>query len=165
MQKVLCVLLLLLVFCNLTAGSSNTVSLRCAPTSGTDPFYAASIAPIPPGIGLTCLYQDSSQLVGVGVTLPQILCEPVTPVYPQFWLATNTCTVMQAGACKIQSTKGMLNDNNNCGTCGFACSSGWKCCSNPTGHSCTNPLTDPQNCGSCGNVCAFGCTNGYCNKS
>ncbi len=67
-------------------------------------------------------------------------------------------------------------DNNNCGTCGVACSVGNYCslgvcqaivCSPPTTlclSSCVNTAIDNNNCGGCGNVCSAGtyCSSGMC---
>jgi hypothetical protein len=64
-------------------------------------------------------------------------------------------------------------DNNNCGSCGSACSAGNVCvagaCVCPVGQGvcsgiCTTIATDPNNCGACGVRCGqgFACNQGVC---
>ena len=65
------------------------------------------------------------------------------------------------------------SDNNNCGSCGAACSGGNVCvagaCVCPVGQGvcngvCTNIATDRRNCGACGLVCGAqqACNQGVC---
>jgi len=106
---------------------------------------------------------------------------PTTP-------ATASCNAgfqMCSGTCR-----NILEDKNNCGSCGFvcpdingqsscvaglcrvaACNSGWGDCNHISGDGCeANFMTDVRNCGSCGNWCPRRasdnaipyCTQGYC---
>jgi hypothetical protein len=91
-----------------------------------------------------------------------------------------TCTKGAGGGCTCptgQTACGgqcvSLTTNQNCGSCGNACSEGKTCqggtCACLQGQTdcegvCRNLLTDTANCGICGNACATGasCVNGQC---
>ncbi|MCL7022353.1 hypothetical protein MKW94_020753 [Papaver nudicaule] len=57
----------------------------------------------------------------------------------------------------------ILEDKNNCGTCGHKCKYSETCCQGR----CVNPSYDPRHCGSCNNRCSKGasCSFGLCNYS
>lgn len=54
----------------------------------------------------------------------------------------------------------LMNDPQNCGSCGHRCAPGLACC----GGDCKDTSVDDQNCGACGNVCPAGtrCIGGAC---
>jgi hypothetical protein len=56
--------------------------------------------------------------------------------------------------------RNLASDQQNCGSCGVACTPGQLCCSG----ACSNPATDTNNCGGCGIVCTGGksCQAGTC---
>ncbi len=94
--------------------------------------------------------------------------------FGDFACGANCCDpAVTSACCGDRACVDLYSDNNNCGSCGIACSGGKACqlgdCVCPSGETdcggvCKDLSSDAANCGACGNACGAGfrCVESEC---
>lgn len=90
------------------------------------------------------------------IELARVYYRAIASMGEEAWAAAQRSACHSCEPCDAD----LLNDPQNCGTCGNACHPGFICCNGE----CRDPEVDPNHCGGCGNVCGPGhrCIGGRC---